>query len=62
MNITRPISSTIAGASFTFLSSEEIKAVSVKQITNPQLLDNTQTPTAGGLYDPALGPMKLDDM
>ncbi|CAO1615426.1 unnamed protein product [Parajaminaea phylloscopi] len=62
MDITRPISSTIAGTSFTFLSSEEIKAVSVKQVTNSQLLDNTQNPTSGGLYDPALGPMRPNDL
>lgn len=62
MDVTRPISSTIAGTSFCFLSADEIKAMSVKQIVNPVLLDNTDTPTAGGLYDPALGPMKRNDM
>lgn len=62
MDVTRPISSHISGVSFSFLSSEEIRAMSVKQITNPELLDNTQMATAGGLYDPALGPMKRDDM
>jgi DNA-directed RNA polymerase I subunit RPA1 len=62
MDITRAISSSIAGTSFSFLSSDEVRAMSVKQITNPILLDNTQTPTAGGLYDPSLGPMKKDDM
>lgn len=36
--------------------------MSVKKLTNPVLLDNTQTPTAGGLYDPALGPMKKGDL
>lgn len=62
MDITKPISSTIEGASFSFLSTQEIKAMSVKQITNPVLLDNTQTPNAGGLYDPSLGPMKKTDV
>ncbi|PWN27196.1 beta and beta-prime subunits of DNA dependent RNA-polymerase [Jaminaea rosea] len=62
MDITRPISSTIEGTSFSLLSTKEIRAMSVKQITNPVLLDGTQTPTAGGLYDPAFGPMKKDDI
>lgn len=62
MDVTRAISSTISGTSFSFLSSAEIRAMSVKQISNPVLLDNTQNPTAGGLYDPMLGPMKKDDI
>lgn len=62
MDITRPIPSTISSASFSFLSSDEIRRISVKQIVNPVLLDNTNTPTAGGLHDPALGPMKKEDM
>lgn len=62
MDITRSISSHIGSTSFSFLSTEEIKKISVKQIVNPVLLDNTNTPAAGGLYDPALGPMKRDDI
>ncbi|KDN53106.1 beta and beta-prime subunits of DNA dependent RNA-polymerase [Tilletiaria anomala UBC 951] len=57
MDPTVPISSRISSASFSFLSSDEIRAISVKAITNPILLDNTNLPTEGGLHDPALGPI-----
>ena len=60
MDVTRSISSHIGSTSFSFLSTDDIKRISVKQIVNPVLLDNTNTPAAGGLYDPALGPMKKD--
>ncbi|PWN47916.1 beta and beta-prime subunits of DNA dependent RNA-polymerase, partial [Violaceomyces palustris] len=62
MDITRPITSHIASASFSFLTSEEIRRISVKQIVNPTLLDTTNNPTIGGLHDPALGPMKQHDI
>ncbi|KAI8617863.1 hypothetical protein BC830DRAFT_1166671 [Chytriomyces sp. MP71] len=51
----------VTGVSFAFYSPSELRALSVKQITNPQLLDAYQHPTPGGLYDPALGPMALRD-
>ncbi|KAJ1915101.1 hypothetical protein H4219_004493 [Mycoemilia scoparia] len=56
MNIAKPVNSRITGVSFTLYTPSEIKAMSVKQIVNPQLLDNLGNPTKGGLYDPALGP------
>ena len=55
MNISQPISSAISCVEFGFLSSEEIKALSVKRITNPNTFDTLLHPVAGGLYDPALG-------
>ena len=45
----------IEGVTFRFYSSEEIKALSVKEIKNPETFDNLSQPTFGGLYDPALG-------
>jgi len=62
MDITRPLTSSIGGASFSFLTSDEIRAISVQQIANPVLFDNTNTPSRGGLYDPALGPIDKFDI
>lgn len=56
MDIARPVSSSVASVSFSFLTSDDIRRISVKQIINPVLLDNLNHPNVGGLYDPALGP------
>jgi hypothetical protein len=40
---------------FGVYTSKEIKALSVKEVTNPQTFDSLSHPTYGGLYDPALG-------
>ncbi|KAK5000227.1 hypothetical protein LTR66_000891 [Elasticomyces elasticus] len=55
MNISQPVSSSIAGVEFGFLSSTEIRALSVKRITNPTTFDTLLHPVPGGLYDSALG-------
>ncbi|KAK5277124.1 hypothetical protein LTR16_010210, partial [Cryomyces antarcticus] len=55
MNVSQPVYSTIGGVEFGFLSAEEIKALSVKRITNPTTFDSLLHPTPGGLYDAALG-------
>ncbi|KAK8236737.1 DNA-directed RNA polymerase-like protein I subunit [Phyllosticta capitalensis] len=55
MNIAEPVSSSISGVEFGFLTSEEIRALSVKRITNSVTFDNLLHPTPGGLYDAALG-------
>eukprot|EP01135_Chromosphaera_perkinsii_P010952 Nk52_evm5s2297 gene=Nk52_evmTU5s2297 len=52
----------ITGVSFGLYTSEEIRKLSVKKITNPILLDNLNHPTKGGLYDPALGPLDRDEI
>lgn len=62
MDIAHPISSKPKSVSFGFLSTDEIRKISVKQVVNPVLLDNTGRPTIGGLYDPALGPSDKGDM
>ncbi|KAJ9298020.1 hypothetical protein DTO271D3_1947 [Paecilomyces variotii] len=51
----KPVASSIAGIDFGVLSSEEIKAISVKRIHNTPTLDSFNNPVPGGLYDPALG-------
>ncbi|KAL4076163.1 hypothetical protein J3A83DRAFT_4357265 [Scleroderma citrinum] len=52
----------LASVSFSFLSSEDIRRISVKQIVNPVLLDDLNRPNVGGLYDPALGPSDRHDI
>ncbi|TBU46604.1 beta and beta-prime subunits of DNA dependent RNA-polymerase [Dichomitus squalens] len=56
MNISQPVPSTVASISFSFLTTEDVRRISVKQIVNPVLLDELNSPNIGGLYDPALGP------
>ena len=55
MNISQPVASFVGSVDFGFLSSEEIKALSVKRIQNPTTFDTLLHPVAGGLYDAALG-------
>lgn len=56
MNISAPISREISEVAFSFMNSEEIRGLSVKQIVNPVLFDNLNHPNQSGLYDQALGP------
>ena len=62
MNVAVSIPSTVSSVSFAFLSTEDIRRISVKQILNPVLLDDLNRPNVGGLYDPALGPCDRHDM
>lgn len=62
MNISLPVSSTVQSVSFSVLTTEDVRRISVKQITNPVLLDDLNRPNLGGLYDPALGPVYKQDM
>ncbi|TFY66559.1 hypothetical protein EVG20_g4537, partial [Dentipellis fragilis] len=62
MNISHAIPSTVTSISFSFLSTEDVRRISVKQITNPVLLDDLNRPNIGGLYDPALGPSDRHDL
>jgi DNA-directed RNA polymerase I subunit RPA1 len=55
MNITQPVSSHISNVGFGLLSTEEIKALSVRKITNPQTVNSLLHATVNGLYDPSLG-------
>jgi DNA-directed RNA polymerase I subunit RPA1 len=55
MNIAQPVPSAIGSVDFGFLTSTEIKALSVKRIRNSQTFDSLLNPVSGGLYDPALG-------
>ncbi|GAA5871370.1 hypothetical protein JCM16303_000734 [Sporobolomyces ruberrimus] len=62
MDIAHPVSSSITSVSFTYLSSKDIRNISVKQVTNPSLFDNLNNPNAGGLYDPVFGPLGKGDI
>ncbi|KIK92292.1 hypothetical protein PAXRUDRAFT_830087 [Paxillus rubicundulus Ve08.2h10] len=62
MNVAVSVPSTVSSISFSFLSTEDIRRISVKQILNPVLLDDLNRPNAGGLYDPALGPSDRQDI
>lgn len=55
MNISKPVSSSISGVEFSFLTEDEIKGLSVKRIVNPSTYDTLDNPVPGGLYDTALG-------
>lgn len=55
MNISQPIASSIEGVDFGFLSSAEVKKLSVKRIQNPITFDTLLHPIPDGLYDLALG-------
>lgn len=61
-NPAHPVPTEISSISFGFLTSEQVRRISVKQITNPVLFDALNNPTANGLYDPALGPTQRGDM
>ena len=62
MNISQSIPSTVQSISFSFLTTEDIRRISVKQIVNPSLLDDLNRPNSGGLYDPALGPSDRNEL
>ncbi|KAF9247391.1 hypothetical protein BU15DRAFT_84891 [Melanogaster broomeanus] len=62
MNVAVSVPSTVSSISFSFLSTEDIRSISVKQILNPVLLDDLNRPNVGGLYDPALGPSDRQDI
>lgn len=55
MDISKPVGSEITSVNFSVLSAKEIRSLSVKQITNPTVLDNLGHPISGGLYDLSLG-------
>jgi DNA-directed RNA polymerase I subunit RPA1 len=62
MDVSKPVSASISSISFSYLNSEDIRKISVKQVTNPTLFDNLNEPTAGGMYDPVFGPLDRGSM
>ncbi|ODV90235.1 hypothetical protein CANCADRAFT_103917 [Tortispora caseinolytica NRRL Y-17796] len=55
MDVAQPVGSRISKVDFRFLSPEDVRKISVKQIVNPQVFDSLGHPISGGLYDLALG-------
>jgi DNA-directed RNA polymerase I subunit RPA1 len=55
MDIAVPSGTEIVSVDFGFLTAKNIKSLSVKQITSPEVFDNLGHPISGGLYDLALG-------
>jgi DNA-directed RNA polymerase I subunit RPA1 len=55
MNIAQPVGSALESVEFTFLTTDEIRSISVKRIENDNTFDSLLNPVPGGLYDPALG-------
>ncbi|KAF2724049.1 beta and beta-prime subunits of DNA dependent RNA-polymerase [Polychaeton citri CBS 116435] len=55
MNISNPVGTQLSSVSFGFLSSDDIRALSAKRLTNPTTFDTLLNPTPGGLYDLHLG-------
>ncbi|KAF2823082.1 DNA-directed RNA polymeras-like protein I subunit [Ophiobolus disseminans] len=55
MNTHQPVSSSIQNVEFGFLSTHDVRTLSVKRITNPTTFDSLLHPVSGGLHDGALG-------
>ncbi|KAK7204850.1 hypothetical protein BZA70DRAFT_248940 [Myxozyma melibiosi] len=55
MNISKPIGSEITDVEFGYFTAQDIRNLSVKQITHPQVFDSLGHPISGGLHDLALG-------
>lgn len=51
----------VDGVTFSLYSPADIKALSVKEIVNPETFDTLNNPTPLGLYDSALGPFNRSD-
>lgn len=49
-------SESIEAVQFGFMTADEVRRHSIKQITSPILLDPLSEPIPGGLYDPVMGP------
>lgn len=55
MNVSQAVASSIGSVGFEFLSTEDIRTLSVKRIQNAITFDTLLHPVPGGLYDAALG-------
>ncbi|RKP17001.1 beta and beta-prime subunits of DNA dependent RNA-polymerase, partial [Rozella allomycis CSF55] len=57
MDISKPTFRSARSVNFRFYTQDEIKKISVKQITNPIMFDNLGHVIPNGLYDASLGPV-----
>ena len=51
--------SKVVSTSFSFYTAEDVRRLSVVQITSPVAFDTLNNPIPGGLYDPKMGPADL---
>ena len=49
--------STVTETSFQLFTPDEVRRISVCNVTNLEALDRSKVPIKGGLYDPAMGPL-----
>ena len=56
-----PSDTTIGGLLYSNYTSEEIRRLSVKELTSSQAIDRLGAPVSGGPYDLALGPFDKND-
>ncbi|KAJ4758036.1 DNA-directed RNA polymerase subunit [Rhynchospora pubera] len=54
-------SDSVDSVHFTFYRAEELRRISVKKITRPDLVDAKNLPVPDGLFDPAMGPINKND-
>ncbi|KAL1888469.1 hypothetical protein Cpir12675_006164 [Ceratocystis pirilliformis] len=55
MNISNPVTTTVDRVEFDFLTSQDVRSISVKRIQNSNSFDSLLNPVPGGLYDQVLG-------
>lgn len=57
MDISHPTHHHVQRVSFHLLTPDQIRRLSVRQLTSQEIFDQLGHPVRGGLYDPALGPI-----
>lgn len=60
MDVSHPTHRFPKAVTFGLQTPEQVRSLSVKLISNPQIFDALGHPVRGGLYDPALGPVDKD--
>jgi hypothetical protein len=58
LKLSQVVSKVVEAVGFSFYNEEEVRAMSVKHITAPIIMDSLGRPVPGGLYDPSLGPLE----
>lgn len=58
----RLLTTDVVGSGFAFYTDEEVRRMSVKQVTNPQTFDSFGRATPSGTYDAALGPVDYKEI
>ena len=56
------ISRRLCGVNFSYYNTQQVRKISVKEITNPVAFDQLGRPLQGGLYDPSMGVSPYDKL